>query len=332
MLRTVLVILGFLSPAAAPTFPQCPNALQLRGGGSVQYCSNVVLDGTVRPAVRRIVVVVHGNARNAAGAYGSVVSAAQTSGVWSETVVIAPHFQPPSAEAKAAGQLAWGDGWKEGGRSSDENSPLLPRRSSFEVVDVLLASLAMRVSFPNLREIVLAGHSAGGQFAQRHAALSSFTPPSVLHLRYVAANAGSYMYLNGKRWINGAFRGLDELMRLRCQGWDNYKYGLDKRDGYVGQSSASKVRLQFPPRLVTYLLGEDDTVRDGELDTGCEADLQGKHRLRRGELFFRFMNRFHSGHRHQLVRVPKVDHDASDMYTSLEGRGVLFGPLPAVRR
>lgn len=330
VLFSVVATAGTALPAA---HAECPYSFPLRNGGSVAYCATFELGGTPQPAIRRAVLVVHGNSRGAAGAFSSVTQASRDAGVRAETLVIAPYFQPRSAEARAAGQLAWGDGWKEGDRSTDENSPLLPRRHSFEVADLFLSSLGSRTTYPNLREVVVAGHSAGGQFSQRYAATSQAEQTlSGIRVRYVVSNPSSYMYLNGKRWKDGAFRGLDEIQRLKCRGWDDYKYGLDRRSGYVGRLSGSEVRAQYRQRLVTYLLGELDTERDGDLDKGCEADWQGKHRLRRGELYFRHMNDFYAPHRHTLVKVPNVGHTAGGMYTSAVGRGVLFGPLPTSRR
>ncbi len=59
------------------------------------------------------------------------------------------------------------EGW-EGGDDALGPRPL----SSFEALDAILARLGDRARFPNLSRIVVAGHSGGGQVAQRYAVLS----------------------------------------------------------------------------------------------------------------------------------------------------------------
>jgi hypothetical protein len=116
---------------------------------------------------------------------------------------------------------------------------------------------------------------------------------------------------------------------VTCRRWNHYRYGLRGRTGYVGLLSATQVRTEYPARRVTYLLGEADTGSQ-DLDQGCEANFQGRNRLRRGQLHFRFMNEFFPANRHKLRTVPGVGHTASGMYESPVGREVLFPPLPIV--
>lgn len=295
--------------------------LALRGGGAMPYYRNRPIGGT-QPAIRRAIVVVHGDSRVADGALNSVVGAASAA-QRAETIVVAPFFQPPRTDRPF--QLAWNDGWKQGGLSTDQG-PQAPRRSSFQILDAFLQQLATRASFPNLKEIVVAGHSAGGQIVQRYAALSALESGLGVPVRYVVSNPGSYMYLNERRWINGAFRIPPQPLRQVCPGWDRYRFGLDGRSGYAAEASRSRVLAQYPARLVTYLLGEADTGQ-GNLDDSCSAALQGRHRFDRGKTLFAFMTEFFPGHRHRLVTVPGGTHSASDMYRSERGRQVLYPPV-----
>ncbi|KAL7483085.1 hypothetical protein ACHAW6_008744 [Cyclotella cf. meneghiniana] len=77
--------------------------------------------------------------------------------------------------------------------------------SSFAVMDALLETLCAKHRFPNLERIVIAGHSAGGQFVHRWGLSSNSwcfhdndTYPSV---RLIAANPRSYAYLDGRRYF-----------------------------------------------------------------------------------------------------------------------------------
>lgn len=331
-----LVVLLALSPAASPArsaectsgSTACFALLALRNGGLMPYYRNYPL-GTTLPDIKRAIVVIHGHGRDVASYFTTLVGTTRTAGLSRETLIVAPHFQPPNP-TPPDGQLAWRDGWEEGALSTDRG-PLVPRRSSFEVIDQFVTVLGLKSTYPNLREIVVTGNSAGGQFTQRYAATSPLGPPAGIRLRYVVTNPGSYMYLNGYRKIDGRFRGLNEFQRLKCRGWDNYRYGLDKRDGYAGRFSANEVRTQYRARLVTYLLGENDTKHE-DLDQGCEANLQGGNRLVRGKRFFEFMNKYYAPHKHAFQLVPGAGHGAGDIFMKPEARSVLFPPLPLGNR
>jgi hypothetical protein len=331
------LVLGLaLAPSATPALPSectggssCAAVTTLRGGGLMPYYRNYPL-GTALPEIKRAVIVIHGNGRDVASYFSTMVSTTRSAGLSRETLIIAPYFQDNNNPPPPEGQLAWKDGWKEGSLSVDRG-PLVPQHYSFEVVDQFLTTLAVKTLYPNLRDIVVTGNSAGGQFTQRFAATSPWVPPPGLPLRYVVTNPGSYMYLNGYRKIDGRFRGLDEFQRAKCQGWDNYRYGLDKRDGYVGRPSKSEVKAQYRARLVTYLLGENDTGHH-DLDDSCEANLQGGNRLVRGKRFFEFMNKYYAPHKHVLQLVPGAGHGAGEVYSKPEARTVLFPPLPVGNR
>jgi hypothetical protein len=66
--------------------------------------------------------------------------------------------------------------------------------------------LADRSLFPNLKAVVLAGHSGGGQLVQRYAvvgkAAAALTSTGI-HLRYVVANPSSYLYFSDERPSRG---------------------------------------------------------------------------------------------------------------------------------
>lgn len=68
------------------------------------------------------------------------------------------------------------------------------------MLDRLIEALVVPGRYLSLKEITIAGHSAGGQFVQRYAAGTTIEQrPSVsarsLAFRYVAANPSSYLYL-----------------------------------------------------------------------------------------------------------------------------------------
>src|SRR6185312_8222409 len=83
-------------------------------------------------------------------------------------LMIVPQFLADidvEAHKLPADMLRWSlEGW-EGGEAALGPNPV----SSFEALDAILAKLSDRRIFPNLKQVVVAGHSGGGQVAQRYA-------------------------------------------------------------------------------------------------------------------------------------------------------------------
>jgi hypothetical protein len=176
--------------------------------------------------------------------------------------------------------------------------------------------------FPNLREVVIAGHSAGGQFAHRYAAMSTvaYSRPA-LQFRYVTANPSSYVYLDSKRPTPPY--GWPFVVPSGYPGYDNYKYGLQNRYGYAAQISSTQIKAQYEARHVIYLLGANDTLRDDSLDDSPAADLQGTHRLDRGRFYYQRMLELFPLNRHRKIVVPNIGH-TNQIYKSTQGRAALF--------
>jgi hypothetical protein len=212
------------------------------------------------------------------------------------------------------------------------------------VIDALLAQLADRARFPNLSQVVVTGHSGGGQFTQRYV---SFGQAEELlpyaHVRYVVSNPSTYMYLTPDRYMDGQGFVHEGAPFAVCLDYDDYKYGLKDREQVLGKRALAddEVRRRYLARDVVYLLGEADTCNskltpscdDSSLSTNCRAMIQGRFRLERGERFLRFLDTFYPrAHHHRLVTVPGVGHDGRKMYQSAVGVGALFGTLDSASR
>jgi len=147
-----------------------------------------------------------GDSQHADFAHDAVAGAAAVAGL-TDVLVVAPHFlEEPELVALGdpPGVSFWGEGWQQGNRSrSTDAHPRPVTVSSFTVVDRMLRRLANRSAFPNLERVVVAGHSAGGQFTNRFAAGSRVAPElqeagiDVVH--FVIANPSSYLYLSSER-------------------------------------------------------------------------------------------------------------------------------------
>ena len=180
---------------------------------------------------------------------------------------------------------------------------------------------ALRTDYPNAR-IVLAGHSAGGQFVQRYAASSRARVADI----YVPMNPGSYLYMDARRWSKGTLRPLTAKETKACADYDSYKHGLTGRPATLFASATATVAAEYFASPVTYLLGGADTTRDSSLDTSCAADWQGTNRLQRGTLFYAALQRTAGSALNQrLIIVPGVAHEGGGMIRSSEAASVLFG-------
>jgi pimeloyl-ACP methyl ester carboxylesterase len=176
---------------------------------------------------------------------------------------------------------------------------------------------------PRREAVVVAGHSAGGQFTNRYAATSRVGADISVGpaYRFVVSNPSSYLYLDSRRYHAEVLTSLTATETAACSGYDSYKYGLRDPYSYLRDNDPSAVLSRYRARRVVYLLGGADTsTNDASLDTACEAEWQGSQRLERGQLFFRYLAGFYCSQ----VTVPAVGHDAKGMYTSSEGAAALF--------
>jgi len=330
--------------ACDPTFEPCTGAteegacrgrISLNGGRRIYYYRNYSVnpgDAGSYPHIHRAVIVQHGNGRTAWSYYNSMATAAESVGALVNTLVLAPHFQTSGdfgGDVPGDHHVWTSSGWKQG-----DDSTTRPRISSFEVYDrIILERLADRDWYPNLTEVVITGHSAGGQFTQRYAVGTETDDDSdVEHLafRFVVANPGSYLYIDEHRW-DGTSESPSFVFEVPdgtdCDSsYNDYKYGFDDISSghYMRETSAAERRANFRRRVITYLIGERDVELE-DLDTRCPAMLQGENRLRRGQIFFAFMEARHRPHSHDFVLVPGVNHSGRRMYTSATGVEVVFG-------
>ena len=205
--------------------------------------------------------------------------------------------------------------------------------SSFEVIDTILMHLANREIFPHLQQVVLVGHSAGGQLVQCYAVVGheeSVLQKVGIHIRCVVANPSSYLYFNDQRPTrSGKFGRFDQT---KCSNFNSWKYGLaNGTPAYVTQATPKRLEQTYASREVIYLLGTADTNPDlPALDKSCAAEAQGPTHLARGLAYMAYMKLHQNKLNQRLMKVPGVGHDEVKMLTSVEGVKALYGsPLSA---
>ncbi|MBI4907556.1 MAG: serine hydrolase [Acidobacteria bacterium] len=279
--------------------------------------------GTYRD-VKRAMIMVHGAARNGDTYFGVALASAAAGGRLQETVLLAPHFRANSgacSDAVEPAEYAWTcEDWKVGypAVNSAEGKPA----HSFDFIDGFIRLLNNRERFPNLREIVVAGHSAGGQFVQRYAALTRVE--SRLPLRFFVANPSSYMYLSDLRISRQGACDLEGNCKGRfvkywdaenCTTYNKYKHGLEAPAGYAALVPPERIRAQFVARDVTYLVGALDANQDPDLESTCNATAQGFNRRERGLIFWNYMKQTFKA-QHKAAVVSGCGHSATCMFVS----------------
>src|SRR5262245_36855612 len=174
-------------PCTTPT-PSCTAWVTFGGGPSRSMVYTTYPLTTRNDAITRALIMVHGTNRNADHYFETSIAAAFLAGALEDTVVIAPHMIDRTDKAET-NEIVWESSWRTGGPSSS-HAPL----TSFDLVDEILKKLAKKSVFPNMAAIVVAGHSAGGQFANRYEMSNKIHDTLGVPITYVVANPSSYAW------------------------------------------------------------------------------------------------------------------------------------------
>jgi pimeloyl-ACP methyl ester carboxylesterase len=297
--------------------------------------------------VTRAFVFVHGINRDADNHFRTALAAAFLANALNDTMIVAPRFASYSSalgneiancrDTLASDEANWicesqrPDTWRSGGTAIGGS-----KLSSFEFMDEILRRLARKEFFPNLKTIVVAGHSAGGQFVIRYEMLNQVHDKLGIPISYLVANPSSYAYVDNLRPTASAFappvtpsaQGTSPMATKNpvpaflpypdannCTGYDAWPYGLEGRTGYGSTLTKQQVSRQLVDRPVTYLLGEADVLPLGVFDTSCPAMAQGPTRLGRGLAFHKYVIESLHAH-HSIVVVPFCSHSQRCIFTS----------------
>jgi pimeloyl-ACP methyl ester carboxylesterase len=297
--------------------------------------------------ITRAFVFVHGILRDADNHFRTGLAAAFLANALDDVIIVAPRFASNSnvhgnevgncRDTLAADEANWvcdsqrPDTWRSGGAAVGDG-----QLSSFDFMDEILRRLARKEVFPNLKVIVVAGHSAGGQFVTRYEMLNQVHEELGVPISYVVANPSAYAYVDNLRPTAAAFPAtisatapgspasnsanpsttfLPYADAKNCTGYDIWPYGLKARPAYSSQLTDEQVTKQLVARSVTYLLGEADVLPLGVFDTSCPAMAQGPTRLGRGLAFHKYVNENLHGH-HSMIVVPFCSHSQRCMFTS----------------
>jgi pimeloyl-ACP methyl ester carboxylesterase len=294
-------------------------------------------------AIRRALIMVHGTNRNADHYFDTAMAATFLAGALDDTIVVAPHLIIAS-DQKAENEVVWpggGDSWRSGGMS-----PSNAELSSFDVADELLRTFANKNLFPNMKAIVVTGHSAGGQYATRYAMANKVHDSLGVPVTYVVANPSSYAWPDATRTLpqgdaepaaakDGWSLTPDTAVHTKftygpydgaarnCANYNRWPLGLENRAGYTAKMTDDQLKTQLVARPTTFLVGQVDTLPLGGFDSSCSAMAQGPTRRSRGEAFVKFINE-KLGATHPIQVVSECGHNDRCIFTTDTVLRVIF--------
>lgn len=342
-IATLLLALGVLAPVKPCTTPNdtCVRWVPLAGGPARgMIYSSYPLDKK-NPQITRAFVLVHGTGRNADHYFETAVAAAFLARALDNTIVISPHFLIDSDTAKT-NEVKYpgrGDSWRSGGMSTTN-----PTISSFDFMDEIVRRLADKKTFPNLTKIVIAGHSAGGQYASRYGMANKVHNTPGVSISYVSANPSTYAWPTALRPLpvgNADPRKADKEalgpdgMKVnsdftygpfdvaKVPNYNNWPMGFEKRTAYTAQMSDDQLKKNLVERPITYLMGQVDILPLGGFDSSAVAMAQGPTRRARGEAFVKFITDS-LGARPNVMIVSECGHNDRCVYTTSDVLPIIF--------
>lgn len=265
------------------------------------------------------------------------VATAADAGISPDSVaVLAPYFANgadkglayPWTEGLRAGRgsttnaLVWsGSQWSAGANNAYPHAS--QNTSSFFVLDTLIKYFDDSTLFPNLNQIVLAGHSMGGQMVQRYAAVSPYQETRVPVTHWVG-NPDSYVWLDESRPLSTA----------SCEDFDSYRSGFADYEDYAsgdmtyGIALVSQGREAIQANYQSKQMAYGRALLDhGDHSSDCGSNTTG---LDRHERFFFYIKQFNptcddsTGFNCDTVDFVNVSHDNGQMFNSPAGQARLF--------
>ncbi|MFN8684805.1 MAG: hypothetical protein ACK5ZU_00050 [Acidobacteriota bacterium] len=327
-----LLALPLAAQYCSTATPACSEKLPLASDGrhSLLYRNYPLTQPN--PKIERAMILIHGQGRNAHDYFHTGMAAAFLAGALDNTLVISPRFAGNNGSAckdpLAEGEISWPcSTWRLG-------MPALNQKdlTSYDFIDAILTRLNDEKNFPNLKGIILSGHSAGGQFTHRYAAANKVHNTLRVPVRYVVSNPSSYVYpdrLRLPRDFHCDTSGkCDEPFApyaegRNCTTYNDWGHGLDKLEGYASTVGADQMRANLLSRPIIYLMGELDTLPIAGFDSSCPSLAQGPTRFDRAKAHFARMRQLKAKDI-SFIPVPLCGHNNRCIWTADQALPILF--------
>ncbi|KAI9686680.1 MAG: hypothetical protein M1820_010584 [Bogoriella megaspora] len=291
----------------------------------------------VESNIQRAVIVIHGLLRDPWNYENDTLNAlakVTTPGINQDSVaVIAPYFPngddkgfaypwtsgKPANQGSTTNALVWsGSQWSAG--ANNQYPYTSTNTSAYYVLDTLIQYFDNATLFPNMKQIVLVGHSLGGQMLQRYAIVGPQLSTRSPVVSWVG-NPDSLAWLSPDRPLSTA----------DCANYDNYRDGYTNYNQYpmtYGTALVAQGRdaliANFQSKQIAYARG---TLDYGDDSSGCSPFTTGQDR---NERFFFFIKNWGptcdnpASRSCDTVDLIPVSHDNGQMFGSPAGLARLF--------
>ena len=268
--------------------------------------------------ITTLIVALHGTLRNGADYYKDICQSINNKN--GNFLIISPTYKRVDDE-RDENEFFWGrkwyQKWKYGYIAQNHKS-----MGSFDIMDHLLEKASSSEIYPNLKEVILIGHSAGGQFVQRYASATQIRSKVSANLRFVVSNPSSYLYLHKSR-VTFSSDFIEYFpIRERCPDYNEYIYGVEgELPQYLRKYTPDELKHNFAKNRVIYLMSEEDKGTD-YLDRSCGAKLQGLNRIDRAYNYFQYIRKNFRTHSHEFYSIPHIGHDHLKVFQSAEAQEI----------
>jgi pimeloyl-ACP methyl ester carboxylesterase len=237
---------------------------------------------TYRPSgeIKGVLLNFHGDSRGASSARDAAVKIAQEKGYY----VVAPLFD----------EARFGDSalYQQGGII--QNGRLASQEDwTISIVNDIADWANAKVGTDNSDDMVLFGHSAGGQFLSR---IAAYGEDSTFD-KMIVSNPSTYVWPSLTEKATYGFGG-----------------------GYFSAQTTEAMLKDYLADPITIYLGEEDNKTDSDLATGSTAMRQGENRLERGLNAYEAAKKMAESKGWEfnwdLVTAPGIGHTASGMLQS----------------
>ena len=314
---------------ALPNFPSTKIKYVVSGDTLTQpYYRNIPLANTSAD-IKYAIISLHGDGRNADEHFNIIGQATVNAGLEDSTILLAPvyPFQDDINQYNLGDDvLYWSDtDWNAGDLSRNTQSNPRPFRiSSFSTMDSIYHRLVE--NNPNLKRIVLTGHSAGSQMVVRYAAggrAQADLTETGIDFVFVPTNTPSFLYYDNNRVLNQNAE-VFEFGPSDCGSASQYKYGLDNLNQYMENTGEATIIENHKQAGVTYLIGQYDF--GGQTNT-CARMVQGSSRLIRTHVYFSYIGFFYGDsiyNNHRMAEIPAAYHEFDEIVFTDCGMNALF--------
>ena len=297
----------------------------------IPYSSNMPLNSK-NLKVTKLLLAIHSSNFNADMYLKNSLDLAKKMGKQDSTMVLAPQFLITSLLDKRVKRdfLYWEvPPFRASSKALYKNRKV--QVSAYEILDDIVKKISFSGNFPNLKEIVVFGHSAGGQMVNRYAAYSNIVTSNI-KIRYVVMAPSSYVYFNKQRYVKNSHYNFF-IPKIPTKKYNRWGYGTERLYSVHKRNhvTAKAMEQQYRNAHVSYMVGSrDNNVNDSSLAKGLAAMLQGKHRLDRAIIYHKYLQIYFSRDivkQHKLYIVDGVGHSSKGLMNSKKGYEVFFNKI-----